>query len=43
MRKTDAATRAVPTGPRGDAPAELICLALMLALVALASRIFAVW
>jgi hypothetical protein len=43
MRKTDTATRAVPTGRRGDAPAELICLALMLALVALASRIFAVW
>jgi hypothetical protein len=43
MRKTDAATRAVPTGRRSDAPAELVCLALMLALVALACRILAVW
>jgi hypothetical protein len=43
MRKTDAATKAVPTGPRGDAPAELVCVALMLALVALACRILAVW
>jgi hypothetical protein len=43
MRKTSAATRAVPTGRRGDAPAELVCLALMLALVMLAWRILAVW
>jgi hypothetical protein len=43
MRKTDAATRAVSTGRRGDAPAELVCMALMLALVALACRILAVW
>jgi hypothetical protein len=43
MRKTDAATRAVPTGRGGDAPTELVCLALMLALVALAWRILAVW
>jgi hypothetical protein len=43
MRKTDAATRAVPTDRRGDAPAELVCLALMLALVTLAWRILAVW
>jgi hypothetical protein len=43
MRKPDAATKAVPTGHRRDAPAELVCLALMLALVALAWRILAVW
>jgi hypothetical protein len=43
MRKTDIAARAVPTGYRGDAPAQLVCLALMLALVALAWRILAVW
>jgi hypothetical protein len=43
MRKNDAAIRVVPTGRRGDAPAELVCLALMLALVALACRILAVW
>jgi hypothetical protein len=43
MRKTDAATEAAPTGRRGDAPAELVCLGLMLALVALAWRILAVW
>jgi hypothetical protein len=43
MRKTDTATKAVLIGRRGDAPVELVCMALMLALVALAWRILAVW
>ena len=32
-----------PAGGRGGAPVELVCLALMLALVALALRIAAIW
>ena len=47
MRKPDAApiaaSKTVPAGYRGDAPAELVCLALMLALVALALRIATIW
>jgi len=43
MRKIDAATRAALTGHHGDAPVKLVCLALMLALVALGWRILAVW
>jgi hypothetical protein len=47
MRKPDAASVAAskmaPAHYRGDAPAELVCLALMLALVALALRIAAIW
>ena len=47
MRKSDAAsgaaTRVSLTGRRGDQPVELVCLALVLALVALASRIIAIW
>jgi hypothetical protein len=43
MRKTDAATRVVPTGRLDNAPAQLVCLALMLALVTLAWRILSVW
>jgi hypothetical protein len=43
MRKADAATRAVPTDRLDDAPTQLVCLALMLALVTLAWRILAVW
>jgi hypothetical protein len=47
MRKPDAASgvaaRAFLTGWRGDKPVELVCLALVLALVALALRIVAVW
>jgi hypothetical protein len=46
MRKPDAASAAsktTPGGYRSDAPAELVCLALMLALVALALRIAAIW
>jgi hypothetical protein len=47
MRKPDAvsaaASKTVAAGYRGDAPAELVCLALVLALVALALRIAAVW
>jgi hypothetical protein len=33
----------MPTGRRGDAPVELVCLALTLALLALAFRIASVW
>ena len=47
MRKPDAvsvaASKTVLANYRGDAPAGLVCLALVLALVALASRIAAVW
>jgi hypothetical protein len=47
MRKPDAASvaaRSLPAGSRGDAPAELVCLALALALLVLASRIFiSIW
>jgi hypothetical protein len=47
MRKSDAgavaARKAMPAGYRGDAPVELICLALMLAVVALALRIATIW
>jgi hypothetical protein len=47
MRKSDAASvatsKTVPAGYRGEAPTELVCLALMLALVALALRIAAIW
>jgi hypothetical protein len=48
MRKPDAAPVAatktsLPAGSRGDAPAELVCLALALALIALAARIAGSW
>ena len=47
MRKPDAvsvaASTTVAAGYRGDAPAELVCLALVLALVALALRIATIW
>jgi hypothetical protein len=47
MRKPDAVSVAANTtalaGCRGDAPAQLVCLALMLALVALALRIATIW
>ena len=47
MRKPDAASvaasKTTPGGYRGDAPAELVCLALVLALVALALRIATIW
>jgi hypothetical protein len=47
MRKSDAASGAATTTSlddrRDDAPTQLVCLALVLALVALASRIMAVW
>jgi hypothetical protein len=48
MRKPAApavATRkaSLPTGGRDDTPAELICLALVLALFVLAFRIASVW
>jgi hypothetical protein len=48
MRKPDAASVAarktsVPSGRSGDAPVELVCLALGLALLVLASRIASVW
>ena len=47
MRKPDAApgaaTRASLAGKRGDEPVELVCLALVLALVALALRIVTIW
>jgi hypothetical protein len=48
MRKPDSASAAarktsLPAGNRGDAPAELVCLALALALLALASRIASIW
>ena len=48
MPKLDAASAAarkasVPAGGRDDAPVELVCLALVLALLALASRIASIW
>jgi hypothetical protein len=47
MAKPDAVSVAarepMPAGGRSDAPVELVCLALMLALVALALRIAAIW
>jgi hypothetical protein len=47
MRKPDAASvaasKTTPAGYRGEASTELVCLALMLALVALALRIAAIW
>jgi hypothetical protein len=47
MAKPDAvsgaARKAMPAGGRSDAPVELVCLALMLALVALVLRIAAIW
>jgi hypothetical protein len=48
MRKPDAALLAatktsVPAGSRGDAPVELVCLALVLALVVLGLRIASFW
>jgi hypothetical protein len=47
MAKPDAvsvaARKAMPASGRSDAPMELVCLALMLALVALALRIAAIW
>jgi len=48
MRKPGAApaasTRASPpAGERGDAAAELVCLALALALIVLAARIASIW
>ena len=46
MRKPDAAsgaaTRALPAGGR-DKPTELVCLALVVALVVLALRIATIW
>jgi hypothetical protein len=48
MRKPDAASVAarkasLPAGSRGDAPAELVCMALALALLVLAFRIASIW
>jgi hypothetical protein len=48
MRKPDTASAAarktaLPAGNRGEAPVELVCLALALALLALASRIATIW
>jgi hypothetical protein len=47
MRKADtaavAAKTSLPAGGRGDAPVELVCLALALALIALACRIISIW
>ena len=47
MRKPDAApgaaSKTVPVGYRSGAPVELVCLALILALAALALRIAAIW
>ncbi len=47
MRKPDtatgAATAASLTGRRGDQPTQLVCLALVLALVTLVLRIAAIW
>jgi hypothetical protein len=42
MRKPDAVSVAASTTAL-DAPAQLVCLALMLALVALALRIATIW
>jgi len=48
MRKPAAASVAarkasLPAGSRGDAPVEVVCLALVLALVVLAARIVSIW
>jgi hypothetical protein len=47
MRKPDAASLAATqpplSGARGDTPVQLVCLALVLALAALALRIVAIW
>jgi hypothetical protein len=47
MRKPDPASAArktsLPAGSHGDAPVELVCLALALALLALGSRIASIW
>jgi hypothetical protein len=47
MRKQAAAVAArktsVPAGSREDAPVKLVCMALALALVALAARIASIW
>ena len=48
MRKPDATAAAArhnsqPAGSRGQGPAELVCLALVLALFALAARIASIW
>jgi hypothetical protein len=47
MHKPDAvsvaASRKTAARHRGDAPAELVCVALVLALVALALRIATIW
>jgi hypothetical protein len=47
MRKQAAAVTAtkpsLPAGRRDSAPAELVCAALVLALVALAARIASIW
>jgi hypothetical protein len=47
MRKPDAASvaaRTVPSaGNRSEAPAELVCLALALAILVLAMRIVSIW
>jgi hypothetical protein len=47
MRKPDAAfvgtTPAPAAGRRADAPAKLVCLALAVALLALAMRIVTIW
>jgi hypothetical protein len=48
MRKPDAAFVAgekpsLPAGGRGDTPVVLVCLALALALLVLASRIASIW
>jgi hypothetical protein len=33
----------LPAGNRGDAPVEMVCLALALALLVLGSRIISIW
>jgi hypothetical protein len=48
MRKPDAASVAasktsLPAGRRSDAPTEVVCVALLLALLALGSRIASIW
>jgi len=47
MREPDtvsaAASKTTPADDRGGASVELVCLALVLALVALTSRIAAIW
>jgi hypothetical protein len=47
MRKPDAASGVATTAPlagkRDDQPVQLVCLALVLALVALALRIATIW